>query len=220
MKKLFLIFVLCPLLSFAQNISGIIVSEKDNNPIENTNILALSSKTRTISDKDGKFSLQLLSQFKNDEILEFSHIGYTTKRLSISYLKSHNYKIILNEDVQNLSNVTIASSKKLEKKLSFKELNSMKNDISAFGSFLKDDKLYIIGGDASRETDAFEKFRSRRADADLINFLQSGTEDNILFYKRDLCIYDFKTDSWEIKKLKLKKEPIIIFIITTIQFTF
>lgn len=205
MKRLFLIFILCPLLLVAQNISGTIVSEKDNNPIENANILALSSKTATISNKNGEFSLKLLSQFKNDEILEFSHVGYITKRLSASYIKSHSFKIILDEEIQNLSGLTIAANKKLDKKLSFKKMNSMKNNISAFGSFLKDDKLYIVGGDASCETDAFEKFRSRRADADLLNFLQSGAEDNVLFYRRDLCIYDFKTDTWEIKKLKLKK---------------
>ncbi|TDO94545.1 carboxypeptidase-like regulatory domain-containing protein [Flavobacterium sp. 245] len=192
MKRLFLIFIFCPLLSVAQNITGIIVSEKDNNPIENTNIFAVLSKTGTISNKDGKFSLQVLPKFKNDEILEFSHIGYITKRFSISYLKSQDYKVILKVDVQNLSGVTIAANKKLEEKLSFKKLNSMKNNISAFGSFLKDDKLYVVGGDSSYETDAFEKFRSRRADADLLNFLQSGKEDNILFYRRDLCIYDFK----------------------------
>jgi hypothetical protein len=204
-KKLLLILVFCPLLIHAQNISGIIVSEKDNNPIENTNVFALSSKTGTITDENGKFSLKLLPKFKNDEILEFSHLGFVTKRLSISYLKNYNYKISLEEDVQNLSGVTIAINKKLKQKLSFNQLNSMKSHISAFGSFLKDDKLYVIGGDGSYEVNTFEKFRSQRADADLFKFLQYGREGFIQFYRRDLCIYDFKTDTWEIQKLKVKK---------------
>lgn len=205
MKKLLLILVFCPLLVIAQDISGIIVSEKDNIPIENTNVFALSSKTGTITDKTGKFSLKLLSKFKDDEILEFSHLGYATKKLSISYLKNHNYKIILEEDIQNLSGVNITAKQKLNLKLSFNQLNSMKNHISAFGSFLKDDKLYIIGGDGSYEVDAFEKFKSKRADANLFNFLEYGSEGFAQFYKRDFCIYDFKTDTWEIHKLKLKK---------------
>ena len=174
-------------------------------PIENTNVYALSSKIGTITNAKGEFTISILPKFKNTETLEFSHVGYTTKRISINYLTNNNYKISLEDDVQNLSGIIIATNKKLKLKLTFKQLNSMKNAISAFGSFLKDDKLYIVGGDASYEVNAFEKFRSKRADANIFNYLQYGDEGFIQFYKRDLCIYDFKTDTWEKQKLDLKK---------------
>ena len=205
MKKLLLFFVLCPLLSIAQNINGSVVSQRNNLPVENTNIYALSSKVGTITNQDGQFSLKLLTKFKDDEILEFSHIGYITARFTLNYLTKHNYKIFLEEEVQNLSGVTITATKKLKLKLGFKQLNSMKSPISAFGSFLKDDKMYLVGGDASYETDLFEKYRAERADADLFNFLKVGNDAYVQFYKRDLCIYDFKTDTWELQKLDLEK---------------
>lgn len=206
MKKLLLIFVFFPLISIGQNIKGIVISEENNLPIANTNVFAISSKIGTITNAKGEFSVTILSKYRDTEFVEFSHIGYVTKKLTLSYLIKNNYKVFLEKEIQNLSGLTIKTNQKLKPKLSFKQLNSMKNNVSAFGSFLKDDKLYTVGGDASYETDAFEKFRAERADANLFNYLQFGNDANFKFYKRDLCVYDFKTDTWEkIENLKLRK---------------
>ena len=148
MKKLILISVLFPAILIAQSIKGIVISQKDNISVENTNVFALSSKTGTITDENGKFSLNLLPEFKNDETLEFSHIGYITKKVSLSYLIKNNYKVFLEEEVQNLLGVTIAANPKLKTKLAFTEITSLKHPVYSFGSFLKDDKIYISGGDA------------------------------------------------------------------------
>lgn len=79
--------MLFPLLSIAQNIKGIVMSQKDNLLVEDVNVLALSSKVGTITAKNGTFSLQILPQFKDDEILEFSHIGFTTLKIKLEDLK-------------------------------------------------------------------------------------------------------------------------------------
>lgn len=208
MKKLLLFFVLCPLLSIAQNINGSVVSQKNNLPIENTNVFALSSKVGTITNQDGQFSLKLLTKFKDDEILEFSHIGYITARFTLSYLTKQNYKVFLEEEVQNLSGVIITSNHKLNLKIPYTKLAPIKRDLFSFGSFLKDGKIYIIGGDASYEVDRLEQMRSTRADFTLMNYLESyGQTYTLSYYRRDFSIYDIKTDSWEYPKLesKLKK---------------
>ena len=204
MKKLLLFFVLFPFISFSQIIKGTIFSP-NKLPIENTNVFAVSSKTGTITNIRGEFSINILSKYKDNEIIEFSHLGYVTKRISLKYLIKNNYTIFLEEEVQNLSEVRIPKNQKLKVKLDFQQLNSMKSPISAFGSFLKDDKIYVEGGDGSYITDLFKKYRTERADADLFNFLKYGNDASVEFFRRDLCIYDLKTDTWEKQKLPLKK---------------
>lgn len=208
MKKLLLFFVMCPLLSIAQSINGTIVSQQTNLPIENTNIFALSSKVGTITDENGMFSLKLLSKFKGEEILEFSHIGYVTAQFSLSYLAKQNYKVFLEEEVQNLSGVVITANHKLNLKLPYHQITSLQHSIFSFGSFLKDGKIYIIGGDASYEADRLQLLRSTRADFTLTNYLEPYQQTSTLsLFRRDFSIYDIKTDTWEYPKLesKLKK---------------
>lgn len=205
MKKLLLIFILFPLLSIAQNINGSIVSTNSNLPLENTNVFALSSKVGTISDENGKFSLKLLAKYNSDEILEFSHIGYTTTRISLSYLAKQNFIVTLEENIENLSDVIIPADQKLQSKLSFTTLTSLKHLIFSFGSFLQDDKIYVSGGDAYPEINHLEKARSEKADMDMVKFLSEEQYTSAKrHYKKDLCIYDIKTDTWKTSKLKLQ----------------
>lgn len=207
-KKLLLLFFIFPLFSTAQNINGSIVSQETKLPLENTNVFALSSKVGTITDEEGKFSLKLLSKFKDDEIVEFSHIGYVTAQFSLSYLRKQNFKVFLENEVQNLSGVTIKANPKLNLKLPYSKLTSMKHSVYSFGSFLKDDKIYMIGGDASYEMDRLELIRSKRADFTLTTYLEASQQNSVLsYFRRDFSIYDIKTNTWEYPELesKLKK---------------
>lgn len=208
MKKLLLIFALLPFLSISQNIKGIVLSQKNNSPIENTNIRALSSNVGTITDENGKFSLKLLSKNKETEVLEFSRLGYLTKKISLRDLEQQNFKVFLEDDIQNLSGVTIAANQKLtlKSKLSFNKLSPLKHPVFSFGSFLKDDKIYVIGGDASIEMDAWEKVRVERPDFTMKDYLNELSRNpTFLHYKGDFSVYDIKTDSWETLDLKFKK---------------
>ncbi|KQB40277.1 carboxypeptidase-like regulatory domain-containing protein [Flavobacterium aquidurense] len=208
MKKLALILIICPLLSIAQNISGTIVSQNTNLPVENTNILALSSKIGTITNENGKFSLQLLPKYNDDEVLEFSHIGYFTTKISLTDLKKLDYKVLLKEDIQNLSGLTISANQKLKlkSKLAFNKLAPLKNPIFAFSSFLNDDKIYVIGGNATFEADAWEKIRYEKPDFTMKDYLDEVRRNATFeYYKGDFSIYDIKTDTWNNLDLKLKK---------------
>lgn len=208
MKKLLFIFFLFPLLVISQNIKGIVFSEENNLPIENTNVFALSSKAGTATNIKGEFSITLLPKFKNDEILEFSSIGYVTTRISLNNLTEQNFKVLLEEDVENLSGVTVSANQKLtlKSKLSFKKLTPLKDPVFAFGSFLKDDKIYVIGGNASFESDPFKKVRLEKPDFSLKDYLDELRQATTLFYyKGDFSIYNIKTDTWEVSDLKFKK---------------
>ena len=205
MKKVFFIFVLCPLLSISQTINGIIVSQKNNLPIENTNVFALSSKVGTITDENGKFSLKLIPQYNRDEILEFSHIGYVTTQFSLSYLISQNFKVFIEENIENLSGIIIQSNQKLKSKLLFEQLTSIQHPVFSFGSFIKGDKIYISGGDGYPETNWLEKARSEKADFTLNDYLKETQYNSAKrHYKGYYAIYDIKSNNWEYPKLNLK----------------
>lgn len=208
MKKLLLIFILFPLLSIAQSINGIIISANTNLPLEDTNISALSSKVVTISDGNGKFSLNLLPQFKDDEILEFSHIGFTSLKIRLDDLRKSKFIVLLSSETENLSELKIKANHKLhlKSKLNFNILSPLKYPIFSFGSFLKEGKIYVIGGDGSRESDAWKKVTREKADPTLKD-LQDELRYNstFLFYKGDFSTYDIKTDSWETLPIKFTK---------------
>lgn len=207
-KKLLLIFILIPFFSISQNINGEVFSQKENFPIENTNVFALSSKVGTITDQNGKFSLKLLPQFKNDEILEFSHIGFTSLKVRLEDLKKANFTIFLVNEVENLSELTITANHqlKLKSKLSFNKLAPLKFPIFSFGSFLKDDKIYVIGGNGSREADSWKKVTAEKA-APTLKDLQDELSRNstFLFYEGDFSTYNIKTDTWEDSPIKFIK---------------
>lgn len=207
MKKLLLLLIL-PVLSFAQNINGTVFCLQTNLPIENTNVLALSSKARTITDQDGKFSLKLLSQFKDEEILEFSHVGFTSLKISIEDLRKIKFNVLLSNEIENLSELTIRANHqlKLKSKLDFNTLAPLKHPLFSFGAFLKENKIYVIGGDGSRETDSWKKVTAEKP-APTLKDLQDELRQNstFLFYKGDFSTYDIKTDTWEISPIKFTK---------------
>lgn len=204
MRKLIFIFILFPAIFIAQNIKGNVISLKDNLPVEDTNVFALSSKVGTITNESGKFSLKVHPEFKDDETLEFSHIGYITKKISLSYLIKNNYKVFLEEEVQNLLGITIATNPKLKTKLAFTEITSLKHPVYSFGSFLKDDKIYISGGDAYPDIDQMAKVRAKIATPTFQDFFNEGKWATKRHYKKYLSIYNIKTNSWEFPDLKLQ----------------
>lgn len=209
MKKLLLfIFITFPLFSIAQNIDGIIVSQKTNLPLEDTNVFALSSNLGTLSNAKGEFSLKLLSKFKENDTLQFSHIGYIPTKFTVAALKKLNFRVSLPEDVENLSGLTIQANHKLKlkSKLAFHKLAPLKYRISAFGSLLKDDKIYVSGGDETYNIGSWEKVKRERPDFTLDDYLNEiSYQSDGEFYKDKLLIYDIKNNSWETSELKFKK---------------
>lgn len=205
MKKLLLFLFFLSLSAVAQKTNGTVFSLKDNLPLENTNIFALSSKSGSVTNSKGEFSIHLGAKFKDEEILEFSHIGYVTQTYSLSYLAKNNYKVFLEEKVENLSGVIISSNHKLQLKLSFNKINSLKHPVFGFGSFIKDDIIYMTGGDPFPNINWLEKYRSERADFQLPDFI-NGNQNTFAkpHYKRFLTTYNIKTNTLEISKLRLE----------------
>ena len=101
-----IVFILTFNMLHGQNkITGSVLDEKSNLPIEYVNIGIAGKNIGTVSDKDGKFSLVIESQYINDSLL-FSCIGFESHSVKISDIKE-NDTINLKEKLYFLNEVTV-----------------------------------------------------------------------------------------------------------------
>ncbi len=109
-KIISLIFI-SSVVSFSQSITGKIVDSRTNEPLHSANVLILSEKIGTASDRNGEFSIDIsmipVSQFE----IRFSFIGYETKILKVnkSHLKDF-YLIRLDETILSSQTVLVTST--------------------------------------------------------------------------------------------------------------
>lgn len=206
LKKTLFILFLTPLFSFAQNIKGFVMDKKNNLPIENVNITLKRVNASTLTDEKGKFKLSLPTRFQETDSINFSHIGYTAKTISLPELQKNEFSIFLDEKIESLESVILSGTKPLKSKIAFTKLAPSKYVLSSFGSILKDNKIYVIGGDASFSTDAWKKVQYEKIDPTMEDYLQElSFQFSGQSYKGNLLIYDIKANLWETSKLKFRK---------------
>lgn len=209
MKKIILILLLSPLFGLAQNIKGTVLDKKSNLPIQDANITLTQSDGSTTSDKNGKFILKNSRNLQEDDSLFVSHIGYTSKKISFSEIKKSNNLIFLDEKIENLNGLTLSAAnhnKELKSKLNFTKLAPLQYPITSFGSILNNNKIYVIGGDGSFNTDAFKKLQYEKPDFTMNDYLEElQFQFSGQYYKGNLLIYDIKTNLWENSEIKFRK---------------
>lgn len=105
-RLLVLLFLFNFNIAIGQVISGVIINEKNGETIEYANIGIVGKNIGTVSDFQGKFSIDINSQFNNDSLL-FSSIGYFPKQVKVSELRSGNFKVALKEKVYELKPVVV-----------------------------------------------------------------------------------------------------------------
>ena len=102
-KQLFLILFLFPVLLFSQeiiNVKGMVIDESDKPIIGATIVQKDNSSTGTISDADGKFTLDVAV----NSFIEISYIGYVTQVLKPT---NNPMNIILLEDTKSLDELVV-----------------------------------------------------------------------------------------------------------------
>lgn len=206
MKKILLILLLTPLFSFTQNIKGVVMNQKNNLPISDVNITVKRFNASTLTDEKGKFKLSISKGLQETDSINFSHIGYTAKTINLSELQKNEFIIYLNEKIESLESITLSGKKPLKSKIAFTKLTPSKYALSSFGSILKDDKIYVIGGDVSSKTDAWKKVQYEKVDPTMDDYLKElSFQFSGQSYKGNLLIYDIKKGQWETSKMKFKK---------------
>jgi len=206
LKNLILILSLFPIVLLAQNSKGIVLDKKSKLPIEAVNITLKQFEVNTKTDEKGKFDLKFSRKPKENDTLIFSHIGYRTKKISFSELQKNEFSVFLDENIEQLDNISVAGNKPLKLKISFTKLAPLQYAISSFGSILKNNKIYVIGGDASSKTDAWKKVQYEKPDPTMEDYLKElSFQFSGQSYKGNLLVYDIKTNQWETSKIKFRK---------------
>ena len=197
MKKLlfFAFFLFSSFLSFSQYIEGKVLDAVTNQPIEGVNVFIKEINSGTITNNEGYFYLKTSPNSSTNNMLYFSHISY--KELKTTYNnKKSDYTVYLQSANNVLKQINISEKRNLKPTIQFKKLASMKNSIHSFGVSLVDDKIYVIGGDASFEHNEFKKLMEYDPENALAKFLTKGGNHNWESYKEDLLIYSIKSNTW------------------------
>ncbi len=116
------------LLSFAvcgQKISGLTVDEKSNMPVKYVSVGIKGTTIGTISDNNGRYSIELNQIMENDTIA-FSCIGYESVLMKVSDLMAvENKNIFLKAKAHQLDEVVISSKEYIQKTLGVKNTSSI-----------------------------------------------------------------------------------------------
>ena len=109
MKKIIIILtLLCSkVLLQGQIISGIVSDMNNGFPVEYVNIGIVGKNVGVISDKNGKYSLQIEPKYYNDT-LRFSCIGYYPYEVIVAdFIHSNNQNVRLENKIYDLSEIVI-----------------------------------------------------------------------------------------------------------------
>ena len=99
LANLFLFIGVC----FAQTqVRGTVTSSEDGEPIVGASVLIIGTKTGTVSDVDGNFTLTLP---EGKTLLEVSYLGMTPKKVKAS----PNMKVVLDPDHRALDEVMVVA---------------------------------------------------------------------------------------------------------------
>lgn len=207
--RYFLILLLLPYLLLGQNIKGKVIDSETKIPVENVSVYFKNLSKGATTNRKGNFSLKTDSNNKISNSIVFSRIGYFSKSLTLPELKKNNFIINLSKKTEQLKKVTIHSNKKLKKEISFRKLSRLKKGIHSFGSVLVDDKIYVIGGDASYIEDTGKKAMVQIRDLPDASFSDLMRRITInptwIGYKDDLQVYNITNDEWTKPSLNFRK---------------
>lgn len=92
------------------NVKGVVISGDDGQPLIGATVLIKGSKSGVLTDIDGKFSIENVS---NKSMLQFSYIGMKPQDI----VPSPTMNVTLMPDVQTLSEVVVTGMQKMDKRL-------------------------------------------------------------------------------------------------------
>jgi len=204
--SLMLIFVFTAFYTTAQN-RGVVLDTELNNPLADVNVVSISRGVIAVTNGKGEFNLKDLLKTNSKDTLSFSHVGYGTRKFSISELKGMDFVVTLTEDAQMLREVTVVSDlQQLQPKIMYKQLKSLKEGFYSVGSVVIGGKICVIGGDASfGEDQALKAMNDYGYDGD--NLLAHLNKPSMSWqeFSGKLQIYDIPTNTWTTSKLKFSK---------------
>ena len=161
----------------------------------------------TLSNSKGNYYLKFLTSRVDSGNIHFSRIGYNN--IEVPFIKKQKeYNVFLNKNVNNLDEIAILKKRNLKQTISYKKLKSMKSGLFAYGGVLNNDKIYVVGSNASYQIDRPKRALEKYAETDLtlIEILQKSRGSCFLdIFKGDFITYDIPTNTWNKNEVKFDK---------------
>ena len=181
------------------------VIDESNKPLENVHVYFKTKENVTVTDLRGEFSLT--RKYSESDTLFFSMIGYSHSKYSIHDLKKKGYLVKLKPVLEKLGEVVIKEKIKRKKKsLNYTKLTKLKHGVYAFDSKVIEDKVFIVGGDASRYHNTIKSV-SELSDTKFIESYKAFLKvmrryhvTNYVGFSNKLQVYDLKKDEWFVDK--------------------
>lgn len=192
------LFFFTSFISYSQYIEGKILDSETNKPIEGVHIYIDNVENGALSNSKGIYYLKIPSSNVDIGNIHFSHIRYTNVEIPFNKNQKE-YNISLKKDVNNLNEIAITGKRNLKQTISYKKLKSMKGGLFSFGGVLNNDKIHVVGGNASYKIDGAKRAVEKYADTDLtlIEILQKSNGNYFQdIYKGDLLTYNITTNTW------------------------
>lgn len=196
-----LVFLIASFGAVAQSTTGKVLDANTAEPISSVNVYITTRDIGTITTADGSF--EFTRKLRNNEVLQFSHIGYITQSIKIKDLAEINYKVRLVKHQEELTRVTL-QAKKQQESLSFQTLPKIPEGLHSFSDVIYKDKLYLFGGDESEVTDQALKLLDTYMPQSLqeyIKLIMLYPDMDWRRFNSDLYIFDLKTISWQKDKI-------------------
>ena len=188
-----------------QNIKGVVLDRISEEPVAEAHVFFKNTKSGTYTNKKGRFTLKLPDKGVRADTLVISHISYRTSEVLNPYFTKID-TVFLEQKSSVLSEVQVLQNKRLKRKLAYKKLKSIPTGVYSFATFIKEGKIYILGGDTSYLVDSYLKAIN---DYPYLTFyeLYDRARENvpIPFYSDRIMVYDIATDTWNIRDNKLIK---------------
>ena len=208
--RLTLVFLLFSQLPIAQYFNGAVLDIKTNEPIENVTVYFKKGAIGTTTDDSGIFKLTIKSIISKRDSLQFSRIGYHTKRVTIMQLKKGAATIYLSKKIENLDEVVVKTYKEdPQKTIKFRTLIHLKFGVYAFGSQIVGNSIHVVSGHSSYLEDSGKRALQAINDipdpsfGDFMKELQRS--HNYESYNDKLQGYDIKNNKWYISETPFRK---------------
>lgn len=192
--------------SFSQNIEGKVRDIKSGEPLIGVHITSTAITSNTISNHDGNFRVELKKLYKANDSISFSSVGYQTRHMKLKEFENGINEIFLTPSLDELKEVNLQAKRLLQEKIEYTEIASMELGAYAFGSVIVGDKIYISGGNASREEENIKNEMDRvLQDRSIFEIMNSARPDLSWWeYLEEIQVYDLINDKWEILPVTVK----------------
>jgi len=197
--SLLLTFLLPLNIILAQSKIGLVLDYKTKKPIEGVNVFIKGKGVGTNTNQKGEFSLKQFTGVSEKDTINFSFVGFVTKKFCLSDLKACGYIVLMSEDSKAINEVIITTNIILNSQIKYKQLASLKVGVYGFGFALVDNNIWVIGGDESITSNGVQDIAVRAGNLIMKPIFTWES------YSNKLNTYNFQEDKWTISEHKFDK---------------